>query len=297
MTIKFKTNTRLVAVSALAIAAALAFGSASDPISLFANSASAESHSGSGEGQKGQGGEGGQVRKGQSGESGGGHEDGGHEDGGHEDGGHEDGGHEDGAEADGAGGPGNAGGSGGAGGSGNAGGPSDESEGQGPRAGQAGSGGGKPVWAAEGIPEVELGRLSVARSPESVLNRALDEVLANFTTEMADFYNLTLDQQILQLSTNFDNVTFVDSPLQNLSLFKDALDGSSILSSYGVTSPSTALLPVFLGTASDKTLEISPLTAFAVVKILTGAELTDAQATALAADAEAVRIAVLAGHG
>ncbi|SNR25502.1 hypothetical protein [Puniceibacterium sediminis] len=270
MSFKLKSNTKLVCVSALAIGAAVAFGSIGDPVSLFAKSAFAESHSGNGQGNQAQG-EGQGQGQGQGGQGSGGHEDGGHEDGGATDAG--------------------------SGGSGNAGGPSDDSEGQGPAAGQGGSGGGKPVWAAEGIPEVELGRLSVARSPDSVLNRALEEALSNFTPEMADFYNLTLDQAILQLATNFDDLLFVDSPLQNLALFKDALDGSSILSTYGVSTPSTALLPVFLGTASDKTLEVTPLTAYAVVKILTGAELTDAQATALAADAEAVRVAVLTGHG
>jgi len=41
----------------------------------------------------------------------------------------------------------------------------------------SGSGGGKPFWAQEGIPELELGRLSVVRSPDQVLQRAFVEAL------------------------------------------------------------------------------------------------------------------------
>lgn len=176
--------------------------------------------------------------------------------------------------------------------------PSADSEGQGPRGGSAGAtGGGKPVWAQEGIPEVELGRLNVARSPDQVLDRAYNEALASFTPEMASFYNLTLDQAIEQLSLNFDALTYIDSPLQNLALLQDALDGTSVLNTLPTVSNSTATLSaLFLGMASDKTVTISPETAYAVAKIL-GFELTEAQATALADDAEAVRIAVLAGHG
>ena len=46
------------------------------------------------------------------------------------------------------------------------GGPGEDSDGVGPQAGgpSDSAGGGQPPWASEGIPEVELGRLSVARS-------------------------------------------------------------------------------------------------------------------------------------
>jgi hypothetical protein len=33
----------------------------------------------------------------------------------------------------------------------------------------------RPVWAQEGLPEVELGRLNAARAPDHVLTRALGE--------------------------------------------------------------------------------------------------------------------------
>lgn len=266
-------TTMMGAVSVLALDTAVGMSSSGAVASLFVKPAFAETHSGGGQGQGGQG----QGGQGQGGSGTGGHDDGGHSDGGSTDAA--------------------AGGNSGQGGTGNIGGPSSESDGQGPRAGQTGTSGGKPVWASEGIPEVELGRLSVARSPDSVLNRALNEAVSSFTPEMADFYNLPLNEAIDQLATNFDNLSFIDSPLQNLALLKDALDGTSILSTVGVSTPSTALLSVFLGTASDKTVAITPDTAFAVVKILTGVELTEAQATALAIDAEAVRVAILTGHG
>lgn len=179
------------------------------------------------------------------------------------------------------------------------GGPSADSDGKGPQAGgpsTAGSAGGRPVWAKEGIPEVELGRLSVARSPDQVLQRAYDEALASLSPEMVDFYSLSLDEMIMELSTNWDNITIIDSPLQNLALLKEALDGTSALTTLGVTNTNDTLMAVFLGVASDKTLPISSETVVAVSTIL-GTPITGAEADALAADAEAIRIAVVAGHG
>ena len=177
------------------------------------------------------------------------------------------------------------------------GGPDETSDGKGPQAGgpsSSGSGGGKPAWAQEGIPEVELGRLSVARSPDQVLDRALAEALATWTTEMDSFYSLSLPAMISTLSLNWDTVTLYDSPLQNLALMKDILeDGDSQLP---VSNSNETLLAVFLGIASDKTVPISADTVIAVTTIL-GYPITGAAAAGLAADAEAIRIAVLAGHG
>ncbi len=177
------------------------------------------------------------------------------------------------------------------------GGPSSDSDAKGPQAGApSSSGGGKPIWSQEGIPEVELGRLSVARSPDHVLQRSYDEAIASVSPDMVSFYNLPLDQVIDQLSLNFDNLSFIDSPLQNLALLKDALDGTSGLSALGVTNNNETLEAIFLGVASDKTLPITAETVVAVTTIL-GTPITGADAEKLAADAEAVRIAVLAGHG
>ena len=177
------------------------------------------------------------------------------------------------------------------------GGPSADSEGKGPKAGSAGAnGGGKPVWAQEGIPEVELGRLNVARSPDQVLDRALAEVLVGLTPEMVSYYNLTLDDAITALSLSFDTVVFVDSPLQNLALLKDLLDGTSVLTDNGVVNDVDTLAAMLLGAASDKTVPISVDTVIAVTTIL-GTPVTGDAAVALAAEAEAIRIAILAGHG
>jgi hypothetical protein len=169
-------------------------------------------------------------------------------------------------------------------------------EGEGGR--QAGRDGrsGLPVWAREGIPEVELGRLNVARSPDRVLDRAFEEAKSSFSAETARFYQMDLDGMIAELSLNWDNVDFIDSPLQNLALLRDALGGASVLRQVGVTTDIADLQAVFLGTASDKEIPITAETALAISTIL-GLPLTQAEAEALARDAEAIRIAILAGHG
>ena len=179
------------------------------------------------------------------------------------------------------------------------GGPDASSDGKGPQAGapaDTNTGGGKPAWAQEGIPEVELGRLSVARSPDQVLDRAYAEALATISPEIVAFYSLPIDQMISELSLNWDNVSIYDSPLQSLALMKDALDGESSLIAEGVTNSNDTLLAAFLGIASDKNVPVTQDTVIAVTTIL-GTPIIGEAATALAADAEAIRIAVLAGHG
>ncbi len=177
------------------------------------------------------------------------------------------------------------------------GGPGADSEGKGPKAGSAGdNGGGKPVWASEGIPEVELGRLSVARSPDQVLDRSLAEALSGLTPDMISYYNLTIEDAVTALSLSFDATSFVDSPLQNLALLKDMLDGTSVLTDAGVVNDIDTLAAMVLGAASDKTVPISTDTVIAVTTIL-GTPITGDAAVALAAEAEAIRVAILAGHG
>ncbi len=249
-----------------------------------------------------------------------GHEDGGHEDGGqsggsgrgkggsHDDG-HDDSSHDDaegGHEAGGKGGRGGSkgghddgaqGGHEGGGGEGR-GGPEGGGEGDGGGRGQgAGAGGaGRPVWAQEGIPEVELGRLNVARSPDHVLDRAYAEALSTFSEEMAAFYRLDLAAMERELATNWGNVRFIDSPLQNLALLRDALDGRSVLRDVGITTDNDTLLAAFLGTASDKSMPITADTALAISAIL-GQPLSQSEAAALAEEAERIRQAILQGHG
>lgn len=170
----------------------------------------------------------------------------------------------------------------------------------GERAGQAdgdkGTRGGGPVWSKEGIPEVELGRLNVVRSPDTVLDRAFEEAKASFSPSVAAFYAQDLDTMISSLSLDWDNVTFIDSPLQNLALLRDSLDGQSVLSTVGIDTDVRTLQAVFLGTASDKTVPISRDTVLAVTTIL-GQPMDHATAETVARAAEKIRIAILAGHG
>jgi hypothetical protein len=177
------------------------------------------------------------------------------------------------------------------------GGPGEDSDGMGPQAGgpSDSAGGGRPAWASEGIPEVELGRLSVARSPDHVLDRAYDEAMLSIAS-MADFYNLSIDEMITELSLNWDDITLIDSPLQNLAIFRDALDGGIDLSAYGITNDTFTIMAVTLGVASDKNVPITPETAYAI-SVIFEMPMTEADAIALAASAESIRIAVLAGHG
>lgn len=136
----------------------------------------------------------------------------------------------------------------------------------------------------------------MARSPDRVLNQAYDEAIASITPEMLSFYSMDLEAAVEQLSLNFATTAYIDSPLQNLALLRDALDGSSALADLGVSNDIGTLQAIFIGVASDKTLPISVDTVVALTTIL-GAPVTGDAALELATDAEAVRIAVLAGHG
>jgi hypothetical protein len=143
---------------------------------------------------------------------------------------------------------------------------------------------------------VELGRLNVARSPAKVLDRSLVEALKGLTPEMVSYDNLSIVEAIAALSLNFDATQFIDSPLQNLAMLQDLLDGTSVLTANGVTTDTDTLAAMLLGAASDKTVPISVSTVIAVTTIL-GTPITGDAAEALAIEAESIRIAILAGHG
>lgn len=191
---------------------------------------------------------------------------------------------------------------------------------QGPRFGggansrqpEAGTSGGRPAWAKEGIPEVELGRLSVARAPSHVLDHAFSEVTSNWPTTSAtiitladgtqltvtQLYSMTASEFANIVANNYDAVTRIDSPLENLSLLKNLLanDGTTALT--GVQPASTDdLAAIFLGSASDKTIPINTDTVTAVNTILKLPTLTPEQTADIAAKAEEVRDAILTGHG
>jgi len=292
---KFVTREMLLGgLSGLAVLAVV--GVVAVPVALIAGAQAAyaqdDGHGGGG-GSGGQGGSG-QGAGGPGGGGSGGHDDGGdHEDGGGHDGGSGGGGHDGGEGHEGGAGQGQGGQ--GQGGQGGQGGSGEGGQGQGGPGGQGEGSAGRPPWAAEGIPEVELGRLNVARSPAHVLDRAYAEALAQLAG-MATFYNLSLEQMIAQLSQNWDNVMLLDSPLQNLAIFRDALDGSLDLSAYGISNDRETLMAVAIGIASDKTIPVTPETVYAVSVILE-MPLSQDEATAIAAQAEAIRVAVLTGHG
>ena len=221
--------------------------------------------------------------------SGGGHSDGG-SGGGHSDGG-SGGGHSDG---------GSAGGSG-------QGGPSADSEGKGPKskAGKPADGKkGKPAWAQEGIPEVELGRLNVARSPDKVLDRQLAEAVSTIEAlpdaeeaALVGLYDGTVEEFTAAVTPEtWDSLTIIDSPVQNLALLRDIYDGDDFaLSDLGIA-PSDDLAAMVIGVASDKTIPITEDTVKAL-NVIMDLKLTPEQIKQIAIDAEAVRQAVATAHG
>jgi hypothetical protein len=203
------------------------------------------------------------------------------------------------------------GGGGGSGGSGSVpggigsgqGGPGDDSDAKGPRYGggegahkPSGDQGGRPVWAQEGIPEIELGRLNVVRSPSHVIDRSVAEAISNFQPAMAAFYNMTAEDAANLLATSYDTVVRIDSPLENLGLYRDLfLKGSTGLP--GVSGATTLdLAAILLGSASDKTLAVTTDTVNAINTIL-GITMSEADVATLADKAEAIRSAILTGHG
>ena len=174
---------------------------------------------------------------------------------------------------------------------------------------EGGSTGGRPVWAKEGIPEVELGRLSVARAPASVLNHAFSEVTANWPTTSNTIITLNDGQQltVAQLyskpavefarivQNNYQAIVRVNSPLENLSLLKDLATNSRTVLTGVTPASSTDLAAIFLGSASDKTIPITTDTVTALYTIL-GLQVPQDTAT-LAAEADAVRSGINIGHG
>lgn len=202
-------------------------------------------------------------------------------------------------------------------------GPSSDSDAKGPRFGGSGAKpapgtqGGKPVWAQEGVPsDLELGRLSVVRAPSHVLDRSLAEALATLSPKfydaviaIADNAALTMDQKLVALQTlvksSFTDTTMVriDSPLQNLGLYKDVIvDGKIVATaaSYDASSSTTRLLllaAVFIGSASDKTIPVTSATVDAITKIMVLSLPAGLSSADLATWSEAVRVAIAEAHG
>lgn len=187
-------------------------------------------------------------------------------------------------------------------------GPDETSDAKGPRANQPESGKkGRPNWAGDGaIPEVELGRLNVARSPSHVLEKALTEATANLTSNDT-LYTLTFDAALEAIRTGTlpdgTAIVRIDSPLENLALYKELLNTGTLTLSDGTTlttnMSTVELAAILLGGASDKTIDISDDTVIAINTILDVSanyvKVSDIHDLALLADD--VRAAILEEHG
>lgn len=151
--------------------------------------------------------------------------------------------------------------------------------------------GGKPSWAQEGIPEVELGRLNVVRAPSNILDRARQDLISN--TGAIDLTAYASIEAYLAEIADWDNAQIIDSPLQNLAVFRDAINGVTTLPGVPV---STDLMAITLGTASDKNVAISEDTVTAIATIM-GVDPATLDISTIATEAEAVRQAVSDAHG
>jgi hypothetical protein len=130
-----------------------------------------------------------------------------------------------------------------------------------------------------------------------VIDRAFQEALSDFdSASSAHLYSMTAEQFADAARQNWDTIVLIDSPLQNLGLFRDVRqDGATQLP--GVIPASVMdLTAIFLGTASDKTMPISTDTVRALNGIMGLPALTDPEVAILATKAETVRQGIQAGH-
>jgi len=159
--------------------------------------------------------------------------------------------------------------------------------------------GGRPVWAREGIPEVELGRLNMGRAPRFVLDRALDEAASRFDpATMAAFYSLDAEAAAGLLERDYANVARLDSPQQNLALYRDVMMDFPQPLLPGIRPVSQLdLAAIYLGSAADKGIPVTEESVIAINRILGLVPLDDGARATLAAKADGVRIGLATGHG
>lgn len=179
------------------------------------------------------------------------------------------------------------------------GGPDETSEGKGPKYGSGGRDGGKPIWASEGIPEGDYGRLNVARAPQHVRDQALAEALNTVTNW--SLYLLTLTEAADAIyASNTTPIVRVDSPTQSIALYQAVLRDGSIPAIGGGSAFVQAA--IFLASASDKTKIVTTNTVIAMNTILgvtnpinpaTGVKATDEE---MAVAAESIRLAIQTAH-
>ena len=159
--------------------------------------------------------------------------------------------------------------------------------------------GGRPVWAREGIPEVELGRLNMGRAPRFVLDRALDEAASRFDAgTMASFYSLDAEAAAVLLEGDYANIARLESPQQNLALYRDVMMDFPQPLLPGIQPASQLdLAAIYLGSAADKNIPITGDSIVAINRILGLVPLDDGARSTLAAKAESVRTGLATGHG
>ena len=177
------------------------------------------------------------------------------------------------------------------------GGPDASSEGKGPKAGSGGNKT-KPIWASEGIPEGDYGRLNVARAPQKTRDQALAEAI-NTITDWS-LYTLSLEEAIARISVYRTDLTVVrvDSPTQSLALYQSVLKNNALIVKDGVVVPGSTLTQaaIFLASAADKTKPITVNTVIAMNTILGVTNPTGVTNEAMAAAAESVRVTIQIAH-
>jgi len=155
----------------------------------------------------------------------------------------------------------------------------------------------------------------VVRAPSHVIDRSLATALAElqpafYDQVMAIASNASLDEAAkiaaLQalIKDNFDSTTVVriDSPLENLGLFKDLVPDSTIAAASKTYTASSVdqfvlLAAVFIGSASDKTIPVTTATVDAITKIMDLTLPAGVTSDTIATYAEAVRQAIAEAHG
>lgn len=207
------------------------------------------------------------------------------------------------------------------------GGPDATSEGKGPKygAGDTADSGGQPIWASEGIPEGDYGRLNVARAPQHTRDQALAEALTTLA-ETEDFivlypsldedgmpitvevtrtawslYNVTDLATVVTLIENYRlfPIVRIDSPTQSLAVYQSVMTNNELLDLNGVTVAGDVVIQaaILLAGASDKTKAITTDTVVMVNTVLGLSSSTIGTTDeALAEAAEAVRQAIEIGH-
>jgi len=152
-----------------------------------------------------------------------------------------------------------------------------------------------PETKRSSIPRVEMGRLNVARVPETVLDRALAEALAELDPEAAAWYSLPLDEALVRLP-DLGHETRLEGPLANLSLYRAVLAGATTLPVEPADRLDLAAL--LLGSAAGRHAAVESDTVIAVNTLLGVTPALDAAAIARLTDgAERTRQAILAARG